>query len=50
MLRAKLIVSVILSVIILANGLTVFTENGKNTVDNGVDFRTPYGTVQTNIK
>lgn len=50
MLNAKLIISVIVSVILFANGLTLFAENGKGMINKGADFNTPYGTVHTSLK
>ena len=49
MLNARLIISVILSIILFANGLTLFAENGKGMI-NTADFNTPYGTVYTDFK
>jgi len=50
MLNARLVISVILSIILFANGLTLFAENGKGMINTGADFNTPYGTIYTDFR
>ena len=50
MLNARLIISVIVSVILFANGLTLFAESNKDMINKSAGFGTPYGTVYTSFK